>query len=759
MASKPTAVQMHAVRPEALVKPSMPTALAEDVRSILHQAVVTTSFHSYREVAEFARMALIRRTRATDWNVVIARGVYTQVRVRRGTSAIFSVPCLLGDLLLPTPTPGQEAAASSGAPSSPAPVPRKEHRFTALVFKTAGDPEPARGRVAWRGDAVEEGAKDEGAGDSAAASSPPAPAPAPAPPAEPQAQAEGPKEEGAPADESANPALAPTPTPTPAPTPRFRPQAPVAGAVVVASTIPQGPRLKTLLNLLGGAQRQFGLHDAAERDFCAALKMAATAEFGSTWHVLLGRADVAPGLTLAGVPADVAAAGGSTGGTRLLDAGKKKQAEQEREAAQRRAQAEIVARVKTHGTAGVDPTAHLPHFALDCARDGFLEVACAPHFRDGRGAVSQAVLDATPARYHVCLFRTGPGEGEEDDGSGGGGAGGKKGLAGVFEVLAGYWENKVSTLRTVLFAAAFGCLAVFCVFTFAYDNSCSRVIAYGMGRGNMAAYIPGLIVPQTRGDADAAAPTILDDDLTAPPPTGAAVVGGGTGGSIAARLGLGPLPPLHAVRDGAWVSGETGNASAVDAATDLAGSMFADAMSHVTAAFRIARGGGGDGDAAGAGFAGAAHGDARPGSFDAYLDAMLPPLAPERPEGWVDNNKEAEKEAAAGGGGWFGGGSSASAKADEAAAAAASAAATGPSPFFSTEDLGVPEACTRPSVRAADRRVLRSRSLAYAAMVFLVLSSVVRVVGRVGRQSSLRGMLKGMTRGAARAAAASKKRD
>lgn len=663
----------------------MDKTLAEEIRAILHQAIIQPAYHSYREIAEATRAGLARQTKEGDWNVIVARGVYQNARRRNKAYALFRVPCLLGDL-----------------PSSC--IPRDEHIFSAIIFKTSGDPEYVSpkydiltNKLLTNGKNVSDGTtgKDIVSSSASSASSSVIPTTTTDDIVHQTNQILDANTNTLIADQgTSNVLTTPESISTALTAIEYTLAPPLPGTHVVRSTIACKESLDTILNCIGGAQRTIGLNDATEGIFTTSLKTTLTNLYGSTWHIFLGRTDDPP-PSLKSV---------AVNSGKLYDSGSSKLKE-EKEKIDKESFLEYQKRLETHGTTAIDPTAHLPHFGVVASRGGYIEVWCAPHYKEGKKKVSEEIKKKTPERYHICAFRTVPGEGEGSNASWF--TSDSTGEGTIF-------SNKTKLLRTICFAAAFSCLLVYGIFIFGTDNRCSRMISYGVHQGNLAnnalmeRTIDQLNPDGTIGGNNHSSSSIL--------PSSSSLTG-----SVAAQFGLGPLPPLPVSE----LTNQTATSSS-SSYTNIILFWIVEPLKHIINAFGLSFGPSitnTDGTVT--------------SSFDAALDSMLPVLPPERSVGSTVSSGSISTPSVTD---EFGNiiespSSSSSSFSDS----------IDPTLYFSPSNYNLPEYCTRQATIIADRRVLRSRSLIYAAVAFLALASLVRILGQTIRQSTLRGLLKSMS--------------
>ena len=363
-----------------------------------------------------------------------------------------------------------------------------------------------------------------------------------------------------------------------------------AGCRILASTVRSAAALQALLGIVGGVQLRLGLDGVSELAFLASLKSALTAMCGSTWHLVLGCAD----------------------GELRLD----------------RAAALSARKQGVSTAAAIMYDAHAPAFAVAAAEGCFLELSLAPlaspaeildssplggcdladvaATATAKAEAAAAARAKTPARYTLCMYRSAPGQGEPRLEA-------LTARAAVARLLLPGWDGRLHSLprslrrngahvlRTLLFAAAAGCLCGYATLLFWHDNACSRVLA--------PALPPVLGLADVDGSGAAGAATMVANS----PFTGA----------VARRLAIGPLPRL--VSDPDPRVAVTLGASVRDVLTQVA-TAFNVPWADVGASSSVEYGG---------------------SLLDAYLDSLLPPVQPVRetqPHHWEAGDEDEEED-------------------------------------------------------------------------------------------------------------------
>lgn len=433
-----------------LVRSQLESKRKNEVLAVVHQAAVVCL--SYKEFAEFTKLALAKHLEEGDWCVAVTRSLYFQSRGRSKAMAVLSVPCLLADL----PADGR---------------PIKKHAFTVLLWRCAGDETRTVGSAEMRVGA--EGGVD------------PTASPTTTPGGDPSTTSPAPAVSGGVA----------TPSPQLAP----------LGYRQLSTSIGGESEVRCVSRLMGGAQRSVGLSALTEGAFCKSLRDALTAQYGSTWHVLLGSATAASAKAVAD----------AEGGARLVDSGSARKAgRREEEGGRRGGDAAADGRALTVedrlGAARVTPSAHAPAFSATCAPGHYFECTLAPHWPTGKDAAPPPSLSRTPPLYHVAAFRTLPGMGEasvEDSTSV------FPGWDGTFAALLRLWAREpITALRTVAYAAAAACFLAFGVLAYRYDNRCARLKGLGLA-GSPTAASPGVLGV---GEAPSTQDSDYGSDFTGP---------------------------------------------------------------------------------------------------------------------------------------------------------------------------------------------------------------------------------------------------
>lgn len=281
----------------------------DDLVRVVHEAAYACS--SYREVATFVRNALCALDRSNTWSVVVAKDMYLRAKKREGETSLLSVPALLRDVVALC-----HSAKSLDEVSAVAAATARSHllSFSVLAFKAGSDEADAAGRLeAMRAPPAPGAVGPSGYGGISA----PLPLEAEVLKAHLgevrlQGGAEGSDASTAAASSEKEDAAAAGAGSGA----RKRKGAASASSVSASAAASPSDALASVLRTVGALQRQVtGLDASSEGAFCNALSAALTADYGSTWHIVLSPAahkgSKQPIATATPKKADAPAAGGA----------------------------------------------------------------------------------------------------------------------------------------------------------------------------------------------------------------------------------------------------------------------------------------------------------------------------------------------------------------------------------------------------------------------------------------------------------------
>lgn len=289
-AAEPVNQELALKRMFAAIKPRLTrsdlsdTRRRDDLVRVVHEAAYSCS--SYRDVASFVRNALCALDRSNTWSVIVAKDMYLKAKKREGETSLLSVPALLRDVVAlchSAKSLDEVSAIASAAGRS------QLLSFSVLAFKAGSDEADAAGRAeALRAPPAPGAVGPSGYGGAAA----PLPLDCEVlkahlgevrlPEVALQASAASAAEA---ADHDHDDAAAAGSGSS------SRKRKGAASAAGSGSGASAGDALACVLRTIGALQRQVtGLDASSEGAFCNALAAALTADYGSTWHVVLSAA-------------------------------------------------------------------------------------------------------------------------------------------------------------------------------------------------------------------------------------------------------------------------------------------------------------------------------------------------------------------------------------------------------------------------------------------------------------------------------------